>query len=319
MQRGTHGQGLFQATAKPTGQQGHHSQHAPGLAPSLGRPDELSWSDRSIRPSVHSHQGNSVDWSRYVDGSFEGDDGSDAADEPGADTAAYTGPFSMLEQCQHATGHRHSMQSVQRPHRSPMDAKLQPLIPSPANGNINRSTKQQQQQQQRQQQQHASDWQRQGTQRHAQPQEPLQTGRLLTHQANPLARCLAVHNSGPEQQANAAVGIDLTSSVAGPSTSHSNVSQHADMRSSLGLMDDKENAQDLGRKAAVRKALFGWQESAAEGPAAPAPAGSSAGGTAHVAEQGCSIGSAGDQQQAEPHMHDQESDAVDFSSVFDFL
>lgn len=248
-----------------------------------------------------------------------------ASDMPEANLSAYTGPFSMLDDSQHRTKHAQHMQSMHKPARSPLEANLQPLIPSPAYGQASRPVEQQQHQLQPacHLQQPA---QQQARQMQARPQQQqIQHRRLHLGTAS----IDSVTGSGAKLSADLGPAEERVSSATAPGRSPRGKAPFRAGTADLECTDwtlDKENAL-LGRKGPVRKSLFGEQGQLLAGSQASAPAWDSepassvpvddmVAGLNAVEHNGAA--SAEGQQFHKPEATEGH-DTVDFSSVFDFL
>ena len=241
---------------------------------------------------------------------------SDASDMPETNLSAYTGPFSMFDDSQHSAQHAKHMQSVHKLTRSPLEANLQPLIPSPVYGQATRPLEQQRPR--CYPKQSAQQETKQALQQTQLQQEETQKGRLPSKQApNGTSSRVSMTGSGIQTSASLVPDAEVLHCPA-PCRGGASKLEHKD------LLADKENAL-AGRKP-VRKSLFGEQGQLFAGSQVSAPAWGSepaclpAGGVVaslDAAEGNSSAASAGGQQS-----HNDESkghDTVDFSSVFDFL
>lgn len=331
-QPGRDRQALSQTLAQPlaplpqtAGQYGEQLQHS--MAQPLAQSGELPWgTHHQPRPTTRPKADPCIDWSSYIDDSLEGDEG-ETTGMPAADTSAYTDPFSMLDKPVHTAGPGRSMQSMHKPVQSPMDATLQPLILSPVNGHAKRSMHQQQQQtcDHRVPAHHQRSW---AMQQHWPEQMSTGKSMLPVRQPTGLASSHSTHTAS-KQPLGSDASTALTGHVTGPSRgSCTKRSQHAGSEGicSMSLTADKENAEHLGRKAPVRKALFGGPLlNGAEGPAAALHSDPArrlvpdAVGRLDAKGHDGGAASTEDQQPAQPVMHSKEPDTVDFSSVFDFL
>ncbi len=299
-------------------------------------------SDLSVRSAATAP----VDWSSYLDDSNVGGS-SEPAGKPDSKAPAVVSVFSMREQpwCggeQHAS---HSMSVPKLHRRSPMDANLQPLIAGPSREHATRLLQQHQltgqvlsderdsrqlpQQLPRQDVQtdaHASRLlpqqqpQEDKLSRDAQASKPstgfvsratgTKAGRRLLVQPLPLAR-------------------DLTESSLEPSRFMPSSTLHEGGVSSRMTTDpslDKENAQQGGHRAPVRKVLFAghsYSEGQVLGKAMslpPAPSHAANGADKSGLSMKCTDSQAAAAvKPAETPLHNACHASVDFSAVFDFL
>ena len=261
-------------------------------------------------------------------------DASDASDMPETDLSGYTGAFSMLDDSQHRTKHAQHMHSMHKLTRSPLDANLQRLIPSPVYEQVTRPSEQQQHQKQQPPCFHQQPAQQQARQALQQPwlqQEQLQKGRLLNKQLhNGTASRVCMTGFGTKPSTNSTPNVDVIGNdvIAQADSIQSNASCRGGNLEHTELAADKENAQLPGRKGPVRKALFGEQGQPFTGNQSSAYAWPSepACGPVHrivddcdAVESGTSAAPAEEQQSAKPAGQSTGRDTVDFSSVFDFL
>lgn len=243
-------------------------------------------------------------------------DASDASDMPETNPSAYTGPFSMFDHSQHGSKHAQHMQSVHKVPPSPLEANLQPLIPSPVYGQATRSLEQKQPRCYTKQS--AQQQTRQALQQTKLQQEQTQMGRLPSKQAhNGTANRVSMTGSGTKKSASLVPDAELLHCPA-PCRGGASKLEHTD------LLADKENAL-AGRKP-VRKSLFGEQGQLFAESQFPAPAwacepaclpADGIDGSLNAGERNSSAASAGGQQSN--HSESKGHDTVDFSSVFDFL
>ena len=320
-------QPLAQPLPQTAGQCGEQLRRSPKLTQSLADPSELPWGTHQPRLTTRPKANPCINWSSYMDDIVEGDE-AEAAGMPGADTSVCTGPFGMLDEPFHMAGSGRSMQSMHKPMQSPMDATLQPLIPSPIGGHANLSMTQQQQQQQTCDHKVPAHHQRfQAMQQHWPEQGSTQKTMLPIRQPAGLASSLSSHTTGTEPSDSNAMNSKLN--VTAPSKHvDQTVSEHNGGEGvySMSQTADKENVQQLGCKAPVRKALFGGPLlHEAEGPAAAWHSQPAAQfvpdtmGNLDAKRRDGGIASTEDQQPAQPVVQSKEPDTVDFSSVFDFL
>ena len=246
-------------------------------------------------------------------------DTSDASDMPETNLSAYTGLFSMLDGSQPRTKHAQNMQSARNLTRSPLEANLQPLIPSPVYGQATRSLEQEQDQLLHHPKQSAQQQTRQALQQTQLKQEQTQMGRLPSKQAHNGTASRASIMTGPGTKTSASLVPDADlSHCPAPCRGVASKLEHTN------LLADKEDAL-AGRKP-VRKSLFGEQgQLVAESQlAAPARASEPAClpvdgivGSLNSPEHNSSAATKGRQQFDQPESTCHET--VDFSSVFDFL
>lgn len=260
-------------------------------------------------------------------------DAPEVSDKRETDASLYTGPLDALDESQHTTKHAQQVHSMHKPVRSPLEANLQPLIPSPIYGQVPKPSERQQHQKQQLPGGLKQLGQQQGRQAVQQPwqqEERTQKGMLPIQQLHN-GTASSILMTGRKVPANLTADADLMGGWAAPGMSiHSNAScrdsnRAADLQQ-VCLIEDKENTQAPGRKGPVRKALFGGQGDVFSGsqalasawPSEPASDDGAAGGL-HAVKQYTDVGSAGTQQPAESAPPSRGHDTVDFASVFDFL
>lgn len=243
----------------------------------------------------------------------------------------------MLGDSQHSAKHAQQANSTHKPIRSPLEANLQPLIPSPVlvYGQTPRPTEQQQQQLRQQPCSHKRRGEQQGRQALQQPwlqQEQTQRGMLPNKQLHD-GTASSVRMTGPKPPASLTPDADLIDSWAAPGkciqgTASCRAGTNAADLQQTDLMADKENAQPPGRKGPVRKALFGGQGKIFTGSQATASAGCSEPACQHVGGtvdgldavgRHTEAATPGRQEPAEPAVQKRGENTVDFASVFDFL
>ena len=303
--------------AQPAGQPAYRRQQVPRLAQPLAKPSGIT--SHQPNPSSSSNAGTCIDWSSYM----SDDTVAGAPDIPETNPSAYTGPFSMLDDSQHKAKHAQHMHSAHKPARSPLEANLQPLIPSPVYGQASRPLAQQQHQLQQ-----PAGYPKQPAQQQA--RQMLQQARPQQQQIqqrglhNDTASKDSVTGSGAKLSADSGPAEDRMSNATALGRSAQGKVPVRAGTANVGYTDptfDKENAL-LGRKS-----LFGEQVQLLAGSQASAPAWDAepASNTpvddmvagVHALVHRSSAASAGGQQDkpgtTEGH------DTVDFSSVFDFL
>lgn len=283
-----------------------------------------------------------VDWSHYLDDSTMSDL-SDAPGMPDSEPPRFGGPVNMFDQpwCDTEQPDMHSMGLSKLQRRSPMDAKLQPLIVSPLGGQASRLVQQHQgrglvlsdghysrpvQQQTFQgnalsglqpdsvlsQQQGQGDILR----RDAQTSEP--SGSMMTgSRGSRSGRRLLV-----QPMASATNPAEPSRSL----PSNTQRDSGAANRTATVPSADKENAQQTGFKAPVRKALFGSHGNSEEqSPAAtvlpPLPSHRvvDSADVPSVFMPSSQVQTAVPVKPAEASLQGAVHKPVDFSSVFDFL
>lgn len=330
------------------GQQGQAYQQP--LAEPLAPPPARFAIPKAHQPSsdlsVRSVATAPVDWSSYLDDSNVSG-GSEPAGRPDSKAPAFESVFSMCKEAwcggeQHAS-HSKTVPKLHR--RSPMDAKLQPLIAGPSEEHATRLLQQQQLRGRILPDEHDSRQLQQQL-----PRQDVQSGahasRLLPQQQPQGDKPLRdAHASKPTGSfVSGATGTkagrrllvqpvlaatDLTECTLEPSTFMPSRTLHEGAASSRMTTDpnlDKENAQQAGHRAPVRKVLFAGhsnsegQVSARAISLPPAPS-----YTANGADKpGLSMPSADSQaavavRPAETPVHNACHASLDFSSVFDFL
>ena len=312
-QWGEGGGNVSQPLAQPAGQPAYRRQHGSHSGQALAKAGGCSSHQQG--PSIPPKADSCIDWSSYLNDDTVGD-ASHASAMPETNLSAYTGLFGMLDDSQHRSQHARPVQSVHKPTRSPLDANLQPLIPSPAYGQASRP--QEQQQPRCYPKQSAQQQTRRALQQTQLQQEQSQTGRLLCKQAhNGIASRVSMSGSGSKTSASLVPDADLLHC---PAPCRGDAAKLED----TDLLADKENAL-AGRKP-VRKSLFGEQGQLSAGSQVLASAFDSEPaslpadvivGSMNAAKRNSSAASAGGQQSDKPGSTGHAT--VDFSSVFDFL
>lgn len=312
---------VSQPLAQPGGgQPAYRRQQLPYLAQPLAKPSGIT--SHQPNPSRSSIAGTCIDWSSYM----SDDTVADASDMPETTLSAYTGPFSMLDDSQHRAKHAQHVLSTHKPARSPLEASLQPLIPSPAYGQASRPLEQQHQLQQQ------ACYPKQPAQQQASQMLPQARPQQHQHgrQDNGTASRVSLTGSGAKPSVNLGSEPEPASQATAPGWSAQGTEPFRAGTADLECTDltlDKENAL-VGRKGPVRKSLFGEQGQLFAGSQASAPAWDSEPASnvpvddmvagVDVSEHKSSAASAGGQQFEKPGTTE-DHDTVDFSSVFDFL
>ena len=282
-----------------------------------------------------------VDWSHYLDDGPVGDP-SDAPGRPDSKPPSFGGPVDIFDQpwCDSEQPGMHSMGVSQLQRRSPMDAKLQPLIVGPSAEQASRLV-----------QQHQSRGLMLSDGPHSRQvqQQPFQGNGLSGHAPNRVLSQQQLQGDMPLRDAQTsdpsgsmptgskgsrsgrrllvqpmASAIDLIE----PSRSLPNNTQcdsGAVNRTVTGPSADKENTQQAGYKAPVRKALFGrhgnseeQKPTAAALPPLPAHRVGSA-DVPSIFMPSSGFQAAVPTKPAEASVQGATHKPVDFSSVFDFL
>ncbi len=326
------------------GQQAQAYQQA--LAEPLAQPSARSANPKARQLdsdlSVRSAATAPVDWSSYLDDSNVGGS-SEPAGKPDSKAPAVESVFSMREQpwCggeQHAN---HSMTVPKLHRRSPMDAKLQPLIGGPSGQHATRLLPQQQLRGQLPSDEHDSSHlpqqlPRQDVHTNAHASRLLPQGGKLSSHAQASKPSSGFVSRAPGTKAGRRLLIqpvpsatDLTECSLAPNRFMPSSTLHKGGASSRMTTDpslDKENAQQAGHRAPVRKVLFTGhsnsegQVSARAVSLPPAPS-----HTANGADNpGLSMKSADSQaavavKPAETPVQNACHASMDFDSVFDFL
>ena len=282
--------------AQPLAQPLAHLAAKPGLSQA---------STRTTRPQ------RPVDWNSYLDDSQVRDQ-SDAAGMRNSQAPAHGNAFSMFDQMgEPQQDDRYSM-GMQQPHRkSPMDAKLQALIPGPSDEHSSRLL---------QQQQYTDD--------------KLLSGDQVSMPFSSFGPDISRQKAGRGVLVKPiAAAIDQTGHVAEPGLSKAAHGIGANSLPGTEAGADKENSQQAARKAPVRKALFAGhchdsllckrstRQILPQADSLP-PASTYANGVLRGFEFSLPES---DAQAAEPQIPEKPAapaasqKSVDFSSVFDFL
>ena len=307
---GEGGGNLSQPLAQPGSQPAYHRQHGSHLGQPLAQPRGVSSHQQG--PSIPPKADNCIDWSSYMHDDTVGD-ASHASNMLEANLSAYTGLFSMLDDSQHRSQHAQHMQSVHKPTRSPLEANLQPLVPSPVYGQGHRPLKQQQ----------PNCYSKQSAQQ--QTRQALQQKQLQQKQTQMGRPSKQAHSGTASKVSMTGVGSKTSASLAPdllccPAPCRGDATKLED----TDLLADKENTL-VGRKP-VQKSLFGEQGQLSAGNQVSASALDSEPtslpadvivGSMDAAKRNSSAASAGEQQSDKPESTGH--DTVDFSSVFDFL
>ena len=330
--QGQQAQGYQQSLAEPPAQ-----PSARPAVPKAHQPD----SDLRVRSAAPAL----VDWSSYLDDSNVSG-GSQPEGGPDSKAPAVEGMFSMCEPAwcgdeQHAS---RSMTVPKLHSRSPMDARLQPLIAGPSGEHASRLLQQQLRGQLPSDERDSRQLQQQLTRQDDQtnshasrllPQQQSQGGKLSGDaQASKPSSGFVSAATGTKAGRRLLIqpvplASNLTECSLEPSRFMPRSTQHESGASSKISTDpslDKENAQQAGHRAPVRKVLFAGHSNnegqvsarATSLPAAPSH-------TANGADKpGLSMLGADSQaavavKPAETLVHDAGHASVDLSSAFDFL
>lgn len=271
-----------------------------------------------------------MDWSHYLDDSTLTDP-SDAPSIPDSEPPRSGGPMNMFDQpwCDLEQPGMHSMGVSKLHRRSPMDAKLQPLIVAPAGEQASRLV-----------QQHQSRGLMLSDGPHSRQvqQQPFQGNALSGHQPNRVLSQLQSQGEIPLRDAqtsepSSSVMTRSRGSRSGrrllvqPMASAIDLAESgAANRPAIVPSADKENAQQAGYKAPVRKALFGrhgnseeQNPTAAALPSLPSHRVVAGADVPSVFMPSSGVQAAVPVKPAEASLPGAEHKPVDFSSVFDFL
>ena len=205
--------------AQPLAQPLAHLAAQPGLSQA---------STRTTRPQ------RPVDWNSYLDDSQVRDQ-SDAAGMRNSQASAHGNAFSMFDQMGEPQQDDRYSVGMQQPHRkSPMDAKLQALIPGPSDEHSSRLL---------QQQQYTDD--------------KLLSGPQVSMPFSSFGPDISGQKAGRGLLVKPiAAAIDLTGHVAEPGLSKAVHGIGANSLPGTEAGADKENSRRAAQKAPVRKALF---------------------------------------------------------------